>query len=59
MELIINLYQENADKAIDAMLSAWSQYNATKNKVWLHFYLEFEARATRYLTMLEEARTLA
>lgn len=59
MELIITLYQEKADQAIDEMLKAWDQYEATKSKVWLYLYLEFEARATRYLTLLEEARAFA
>lgn len=59
MELIIHLYQEKAYKAINAMLKAWDQYEVTKSKVWLQLYLEFEARATRCLTLLEEARALA
>lgn len=59
MELIITLYQEKADKAIDNMLKAWDQYKATRSEIWLHLYFEFEARATRYLTLLEEARTFA
>jgi hypothetical protein len=59
MELIITLYQEKADKAIDEMLKAWDQYEATKSVIWLHLYCEFEARATRYLTLLEQARMFA
>ena len=58
MELMINLYQEKADEAIDEMLKAWDQYEATKGTIWFHLYCEFEARAIRYLTLLEEARVL-
>jgi hypothetical protein len=59
MELIITLYQEKADQAIDEMLKAWDQYEATKSAIWLHLYREYEARATRYLMLLEEARAFA
>ena len=59
MELIITLYQEKADKAIDNTLKTWDQYEATKSEIWLYLYREFEARATRYLTLLEEARAFA
>ncbi len=59
MELIITLYQEKADKAVDEMLKAWDRYEATKSEIWLRLYREFEARATRYLTLLEEARAFA
>lgn len=59
MELIITLYQEKADKAVDDMLKAWDQYEVTRSAIWLQLYREFEPRATRYLTLLEEARTFA
>ena len=52
MELIINLYQEKADEAIDEMLQAWDQYEATKSQIWLHLYHEFESKATHYLALL-------
>ncbi len=59
MELIITLYQEKADHAIDEMLKAWDQYEATKSEIWLQLYCEFEARATLYLMLVEEARAFA
>lgn len=59
MELIITLYQEKADKAIDDMLKAWDQYEATQREIWLDLYREFEARATRYLMLVEEAWAFA
>jgi hypothetical protein len=59
MELIITLCQEKADKAVDEMLKAWEQYEATKSEAWLYLYRELEARAIRYLTLLEKARAIA
>ncbi len=52
------LYQDKADQAIDNMLHAWDRYEATHNACWLHLYLEFEAIAIRYFTLLEKARAI-
>ena len=54
MELIINLYQEKADKAIGAMLKARKEYKATQDSYWLLIFLEWEAIATSYLTLAEQ-----
>ncbi|MGH2478374.1 MAG: hypothetical protein ACRDHW_01765 [Ktedonobacteraceae bacterium] len=57
MELIITLYQDKADHAIDEMLKAWDSYEATKSNHWVEVYHQHEAAAVRYLTLLEGVKT--
>jgi hypothetical protein len=57
VEVIINLYQDKADRAVDAMLKAWESYEATKSNHWLEEYHRHEAAAVRYLTLLEGVKT--
>lgn len=57
MEMIINLYQEKADRAIDEMLNAWDRYEATQSSHWLEMYRQHESAAIRYLTLLEGVKT--
>ena len=56
MELIITLYQDKADRAVDEMLKAWESYEATESNHWLEIYHQHEAAAVRYLTLLEKIK---
>lgn len=55
MELLINLYQENADHALVEMQRAMREYEDTQDSDCLMLSLEWEIKAHYYLNLAEQA----
>ena len=55
MELMINLYQENADYALNEMQRAMQEYERTQDSDWLMLSFEWQEQAYHYLSLAEQA----